>query len=429
MGAASTISCADAICSDQQCCYVPDTCASYAACNLTVGDRPNELKASRGNLICPEIGCTDTECCYEPKTCEEASYNCRNQGWDKKPADLEVECVEGICDDDTCCFHPLNCAGTDFCSRGPYDCTDGGMELKSNQDTLWCVGNCADNDCCFTPKTCATEGDSHACQSGALPKGDAANINCTNGVCDDPVCCYTPVKCKAHSCPGGHFKSAQMETGCPESGCSDSLCCYTPGKCSSHSCATGKNLITAATSTDCAEAGCSDTVCCEASTDGLPRKVATAAATDTAVVSTVISGIDYAKMTDATKTNLKVELVKTYATAAGTTEDQVKIELSAGSVMVVATITAAEGETIDEVKVPDSASVVNSVKSVEGIDEAFEDGATIAVSEHKGVLFKKGETTATEVTPVTTAVTRTSFAARTIPIMAIVIGVVSLDFS
>jgi len=149
------------------------------------------------------------------------------------------------------------------------------------------------------------------------------------------------------------------------------------------------------------------------------------------MISTTISGVDYSLLSAEQLAALEESLVETFAQAAGVPTAQTSVEMSEGSVLVVATITATDGETISEteVKAPEAASIVAAVRSVPNIADATEDGAEITATKPQAVLFKAGETKATHVTPVTVAIRKTSFATRAMPVLAIVIGLASLAFS
>jgi hypothetical protein len=295
--------------------------------------------------------------------------------------------------------------------------------------------------------------DPSKCPSGALKATDFETAECTTNTCvdgddDDALCCEDPwgstgpstgpsdeVTTKAlcstvydaaddpSKCPSGALKVTDFETAecttntCVDGDDDDALCCepITTGETTGVPSTTGETTgvpSTTALSTSASSSEPSQTTGGEESNLVLES----APTTDTVKISTTISGVDYSLLSAEQLDALEESLVETFAQAAGVPTAQTSVEMSEGSVLVVATITATEGETILETEViaPEAASIVAAVKSVPNIADATENGAEITASEPEAVLFKAGETTATQVTATQVTPVTTSTATGTI---------------
>jgi hypothetical protein len=229
-------------------------------------------------------------------------------------------------------------------------------------------------------------------------------------------------------CPSGALKVTDFETAecttntCVDGDDDDALCCepITTGETTGVPSTTGETTGVPSTTA----------LSTSASSSEPSQTLESAPTTDTVKISTTISGVDYSLLSAEQLDALEESLVETFAQAAGVPTAQTSVEMSEGSVLVVATITATDGETFSEteVKAPEAASIVAAVRSVPNIADATEDGAEITASEPQAVLFKAGETAATTVTPVTVATRKTSFTTRTTPVLTIITGLAYLGF-
>merc|ERR1719198_215512 len=110
-------------------------------------------------------------------------------------------------------------------------------------------------------------------------------------------------------------------------------------------------------------------------------------------------------MSPGMKEDFKTKVCEVFLAETATSNVDCSCELSAGSVKATVTISAPAGQSLADALTPKPQALVDAVKAVPDIMEAQEGNKQIGVAAISGVLFKAGETTATQVNTRTTSTT------------------------
>jgi hypothetical protein len=166
----------------------------------------------------------------------------------------------------------------------------------------------------------------------------------------------------------------------------------------------------------CAAAECTAAECCTtAAGDPLPeeRPAAVDADREVAQFGFVCEGISLHAMTDQMQTDFKMKVCEVFLAETATASVDCSCKLTAGSVKATVTITAPAGASLADTRTPKPQAVVDAVQQVPDIMTAQEGNKQLGVAAISGVLFKAGETTATQVNTRTTSTTMPPVATTT----------------
>jgi len=134
----------------------------------------------------------------------------------------------------------------------------------------------------------------------------------------------------------------------------------------------------------------------------IPKALEQPAEQETLIATTIVTGLDFDQINDASNSALKAQLENTmkskFATANGVQESQVAIAFSRGSVKVEATITALAEQTLTP-KVPTGAEITSAVKAIPNIANVKKEGVEIAAGEPDTFKVAAGQMTPVAVQP------------------------------